>query len=205
MTISKKVIAVLSWFMVFLGFILYLLYDINSFTSLWKPLRLGFAIGTALISLATILQMCTVLLQGAISGPGDILLLIFGTAAFAALIYCLFFALPFEATYTNPKRGRRVYPYGPYALCRHPGILCFFTMYLFWGLAALPTNFLWFGLVLSLLNLSYTLFQDRVTFPKTFCNYPDYRKNVPFLLPTVASFHQAVKTWGYPYEKEEEL
>lgn len=204
MAVSKKVTAVLPWLMGFLGFSLYLLYDIDSFVPLWKPLRLGFAAGTALITTATVLQMYTALRLGAISGTWDILLLVLGLAAFAALIYCLFFALPFKATYNDPEQGRRTYTYGVYALCRHPGILCFFAMYLFWGLAALPTNFLWYGMVLSILNLAYALFQDRVTFPKTFCDYSDYCAKVPLLLPTVASFRRAVKTWGYPYEKEEE-
>ena len=195
----------LPWLLGFGGFALYLLYDIDSFTALWKPLRLGFAAGTVFIAVPTVLQLCSALRQGAFSGLWDILLLVFGLLALAALVYCLFFSLPFEATYTNPEQGRQVYACGVYALCRHPGILCFFAMYLFWGLAALPTNFLWYGMVLSILNLAYALFQDRVTFPKTFCDYSDYREKVPFLLPTAASFRRAVKTWGHPYEKEEKL
>ena len=195
----------LPWLMGFLGFGLYLLYDIDSFTGLWKPLRLGFAAGTALIGASTLLQMVSAWRQSAFSGAGDLVLLALGLLSFAALIYCLFFALPFEATYTDPERGRRVYTCGAYALCRHPGILCFFAMYLFWGLAALPTGFLTCGMVFSALNLAYAWFQDRVTFPKTFCDYPDYRMKAPFLLPTAVSFRRAVKTWGHPYEKEEDL
>ncbi|MBR5536732.1 MAG: hypothetical protein IKU58_02390 [Clostridia bacterium] len=195
----------LPWLMGFAGFGLYLLYDIDSFAGLWKPLRTGFLLGTLLIGASTLLQMFSAWRQGAFSGLWDILLLMLGLAAFAALIYCLFFALPFTETYTDPAQGRRVYTCGAYALCRHPGILCFFAMYLFWGLAALPTGFLWCGMVFSVLNLVYAWFQDRVTFPKTFCDYTDYREKAPFLLPTAASFHRAVKTWGHPYEKEEEL
>ena len=195
----------LPWLMGLAGFGLYLLYDIDSFTGLWKPLRGGFLLGTLLIGASTLLQLYTALRQGAFSGLWDMLLLALGLLAFAALIYCLFFALPFTETYTDPEQGRRVYTCGAYALCRHPGILCFFAMYLFWGLAALPTGFLWCGMVFSGLNLAYAWFQDRVTFPKTFCDYPDYRRKAPFLLPTAASFHRAVKTWGYPYEKEEDL
>ena len=189
--------------MAFAGFSLYLLYDIDSFTPLWKPLRWGFAVGTLLIAAATVMQLYAALSEEAFCGVGDILLLLAGVLALAALVYCLFFALPFDATYANPEQGRWTYTFGVYALCRHPGILCFFAMFLFWGLAALPTDFLWFGMSLSLLNLGYALFQDRVTFPKTFCDYYDYREKVPFLFPTAASFLRAVKTWGYPYEKEE--
>jgi len=187
------------------GFVLYLLYDIDSFASLWKPLRLGFAAGTALIFIASAWQMYLSAAAGAFAGAGDVVLLALGLVSLGALIYSLFFALPFEATYTDPEQGRRAYTCGAYALCRHPGILCFFAMFLFWGLAALPTGFLWYGMTLSLLNLGYALFQDRVTFPKTFCDYLAYREKVPFLLPTADSFRRAVKTWGHPYEKEEEL
>ena len=195
----------LPWLMAFAGFALYLLYDIDSFTALWKPLRLGFTVGTLLIATATVMQLYTAMSEKAFCGFWDILLLLLGLLALVALVYCLFFALPFDATYTNPEQGRRTYTFGIYALCRHPGILCFFAMYLFWGIAALPTNFLWYGMVISILNLAYAFFQDRVTFPKTFCDYYDYREKVPFLLPTAASFLRAVKTWGYSYEKEEKM
>ena len=47
--------------------------------------------------------------------------------AFAALIYTLFFALPFDETYAKQNNGRYVCDRGVYALCRHPGILCFFA------------------------------------------------------------------------------
>ena len=193
------------WLMAFLGFGLYLLYDVDSFLHLWKPFRWGFAVGTVLICVATVLQMYNAIVAGAFTGFFDYVLLTLGLLSLAALIYCLFFALPFEATYTDPEQGRRTYTCGAYALCRHPGILCFFAMFLFWGIAALPTAFLQYGMTLSVLNLGYALFQDRVTFPKTFCDYSAYREKVPFLLPTTDSFHRAVKTWGYPYEKEEEL
>ena len=195
----------LPWLMGLAGFGLYLLYDIDSFSNLWKPLRLGFLLGTLLIGFSTLLQMFSAWRQDAFSGLWDWILLCLGLISFAALIYCLFFALPFTETYADPEQGRHVYTCGAYALCRHPGILCFFAMYLFWGLAALPTGFLPCGMVFSGLNLAYAWFQDRVTFPKTFCDYTDYREKAPFLLPTAASFHRAVKTWGYPYEKEEEL
>ena len=45
--------------MAFAGFALYLLYDIDSFTALWKPLRWGFAVGTLLIAAATVMQLHT--------------------------------------------------------------------------------------------------------------------------------------------------
>ena len=43
----------------------------------------------------------------------------------------------------------------------------------------------------SLCNLLYVLFQDRWTFPRTFPDYPAYRRRVPFLLPTARSLRTA--------------
>ena len=79
----------LPWLMGFLGFGLYLLYDIDSFTGLWKPLRLGFAAGTALIGTSTLLQMVSAWRQNAFSGAGDFVLLALGLLSFAALcLHC---------------------------------------------------------------------------------------------------------------------
>ena len=113
-----------------------------------------------------------------------------------------------------PARGRsdrqaaepgklRLVSSGIYALCRHPGILCFFGLYLCLGLAALPGGLLAHGLAFSLLDLAYAGFQDRVTFPKTFCDYEAYRKKAPFLIPTGDSIRRARQTWGRPASEEE--
>ena len=187
------------------GFGLYLIYDINSITIDCRPLRLGFLLGSLFIGGATLWQLAAAFRSGYISGLGDLVFLALGLASFGALIYCLFFALPFQETYTAPENGRPVYTCGAYALCRHPGVLCFFAMYLFWGLAALPSDVLWIGMLFSILNGMYAWFQDRVTFPKTFRNYEDYRAKAPFLIPNLASIRRARETWGDSYKKEEEL
>ena len=135
----------------------------------------------------------------------DSLLLAGALTCFAALIYSLFFALPFQQTYTEQAGGRRVYSGGVYALCRHPGILCFFGTYLLLGLAALPTRMILRGLLFSLLNLAYAWFQDCVTFPKTFCDYTDYKKKVPFLIPTRNSVAMARKTLFSAHDEEDVL
>ena len=187
------------------GFALYLLYDINSYAIHCGVLRAGFAAGTVLIAGGTLLQCVQVWRDGAFSGILDLVLLLLAVLAFGALIYCLFFALPFQDTYSNPVNGRSVYTCGVYALCRHPGAICFFFMYLFLGLAALPSLLLVNGMVFSALNFAYVWFQDRVTFPKTFCDYEQYRGQVPFLIPNKNSIHRARQTWGRPYKKEEKL
>lgn len=178
------------------GFALYLLYDVNSYAWQSRVLRLGFFAGSMLIGAATILQLYSAWKQGGFSDMTDWVLIFLSAAAFGALIYCLFFALPFQDTYVAPANGRKVYEGGPYAMCRHPGVICFFFMYLLIGLAALPAPFLIHGIVFSLLNVAYAWFQDRVTFPKNFVDYEGYRTRVPFLIPTKDSIRLARKTWG---------
>ena len=185
------------------GFLLYLLYDVNSFTYQWWLLHGAFALGTLLVGAATALDLVEAWRLGAFSGPGDAALLLAAGACLAALVYSLFFALPFQETYRQQEQGRHVYDGGVYALCRHPGILCFFGLYLCLGLAALPGGLLAHGLAFSLLDLAYAGFQDRVTFPKTFCDYEAYRKKAPFLIPTGDSIRRARQTWGRPASEEE--
>ena len=185
------------------GFLLYLLYDVNSFTYRLRLLHGAFALGTLLVGAATALDLLEAWRLGAFSGPGDAALLLAAGACLAALVYSLFFALPFQETYRQQEQGRHVYDGGVYALCRHPGILCFFGLYLCLGLAALPGGLLAHGLAFSLLDLAYAGFQDRVTFPKTFCDYEAYRQKAPFLIPTGKSIRRARQTWGRPSSEEE--
>lgn len=176
------------------AFGLYLIYDVNSFTRQVKFVHSFFAIGTCLIGIATAMDLWNAWKARAFSGWGDAALLAGAAVCFGALIYSLFFALPFQETYAEQSTEKHVYSGGAYALCRHPGILCFFGTYLFLGLAALPAPMIVNGMVFSFLNLLYAWFQDRVTFPKTFCDYSDYQKTVPFLIPTKASIRMAGQT-----------
>lgn len=187
------------------AFVLYFLYDINSFTRKNPFVHSFFLLGTLLLGAATAMDLVACIRLRAFSGPGDLLLLAGSGLSFLALIYCLFFALPFEKTYTTQETGSRVYDGGAYALCRHPGILCFFFLYLTLGLAALPGRLLLHGMIFSLLNLLYAWFQDRVTFPKTFCDYADYRRRVPFLIPTIASIRMARNTLLHTTHREDIL
>ena len=188
-----------------LGFALYFLYDINSITVRSKLLHSSFAIGTAFIATATGMDLWSAFKSNAFSGLTDLLFLVLSALSFIALIYCLFFALPFQQTYAEQQAANRsVCGKGVYALCRHPGILCFFGTFLFLGLAAWPANLLVHGLVFSALNLIYALFQDRITFPKIFSDYHIYRTRVPFLLPTSNSVRLARDSWPRKDSKEDE-
>lgn len=166
------------------AFALYFLYDINDYAWKRKFPRSFFALATLLLALATTLDLRTAVLAGAISGIADLLWLLCAAICFGLLMYCLFFALPFSATYATVGTPRKVCRTGAYAFCRHPGILCLFGMYLFLSLAALPEKLWVNGIVFSLCDLAYAWFQDCISFPKTFSDYADYRKNVPFLIPT---------------------
>ena len=167
------------------AFALYFIYDINSITRQYRPLHYFFAIGSLLLAAATVLDIVAALKNGAIAGLMDYVLLTGAVLCFGALIYCLFFALPFQETYADDSKLRPVYSGGVYGRCRHPGILCFFGMELLLGLAALPTGMLVRGMIFSALNLTYAYFQDKVSFPETFCDYRDYQQKVPFLIPRI--------------------
>ena len=185
-----------------LGFLLFFLYDVNSFTWRSRLLHKSFALGVTLLAAATVLDLATALRMGAFSGLKDLILLVAGALCLAALVYCLFFALPFAETYQDTDGPPAVCDRGVYALCRHPGVLCMLGMYLFWGLGALPATMLRNGLIFSGLNTVYVCFQDRMTFPGTFPDYPDYQKNVPFLIPTGASIRAAWRTRRRSAEEE---
>ena len=185
-----------------LGFLLFFLYDVNSFTWRSRLLHKSFALGVTLLAGATVLDLAAALRMGAFSGLKDLILLVAGALCLAALVYCLFFALPFAETYQDTDGPPAVCDRGVYALCRHPGVLCMLGMYLFWGLGALPATMLRNGLIFSGFNTVYVCFQDRMTFPRTFPDYPDYQKNVPFLIPTGASIRAAWRTRRRSAEEE---
>ena len=185
----------LSWMLGIAAFLLFFVYDVNSVTLRAPLLHTGFFLGVLLLLASTGLDLLHAWRKGDLGGGVDGLLFCAALACLAALLYTLFFALPFEATYQAQDLGRLVYDRGVYALCRHPCVLFFFGLYLFLGLAALPSGLLIRGMVFSGLNLLYVVFQDRVTFPRTFCDYGSYRTRVPFLIPTGRSVRQAIRTW----------
>lgn len=186
------------------GFALYILYDINSISLRSRLLHGAFTAGTLLVAAATVLDTLEAWRLGAFSGAADAVLIAAAAVCFGALVYSLFFALPFQETYGDSSTGRYVCSRGVYALCRHPGILCFFGMFLFLGIAALPGRLLINGMVFSLLDLGYAWFQDRVTFPKTFCDYNAYQKEIPFLIPTGNSIRLAWQTRSRSVSEEDE-
>ena len=186
-----------------IGFVLFFLYDINSITRQSRLLGFSFYAGCILLVLATAADLIAAVRAGAIVSLSDYILLAGAVLSFAALIWCLFFAIPFDDTYVDPALGRRVCDTGVYALCRHPGVLCFTALYLTLGIAAYPAALLRNGMIFSALNVLYVILQDRITFPRTFSDYTEYRKRVPFLLPTKASIRRALRTMSRCGRKED--
>ncbi len=101
----------------------------------------------------------------------------------AGLIHTLFFILPFDDTYRQEADGHKVCRTGAYGRCRHPGIWWFFGCFTCLGLACGGWERLLLCLTLSVLNLGYAWYQDRLIFVREFSDYEDYRKTVPFLIP----------------------
>jgi protein-S-isoprenylcysteine O-methyltransferase Ste14 len=179
------------------GFVLMLLSEPGTLTK--GGFKLLFPSGCLALTGATILMF----IASRFRGVPDVILLALGAVSLLAEIYCLFFAIPFGESYVSGDPGRKVCDRGAYALCRHPGVIFLFFAYVFWGLAALPDpRFLILGAAFSVLDGLYALFQDRMSFPKIFSDYAAYRRRVPFLIPTKASFHAALRTAPSARKKE---
>ena len=163
------------------GFCLFIVFDLNKIK--WqKPLLNGFfALGGLLLILST--ALCIVPELGDFSpGMFSALSLLGLLLSGAALIYALFFALPFEDTYKDSKSLPLVSG-GIYGLCRHPGFWPFLLMYVFLWLSFGGEPLLWAMLVFPLCNLIYIIIQDKYIFPLYIAGYDDYKKSVPFLIP----------------------
>lgn len=163
-----------------LGFVLFFLYDWNRVV--WKKDWMSrFFLAGCLCQAAAGVGILRAIWRE--PGKGWMYFL-FGALMFlAALIYTLFFALPFDSTYCQEADGHKACRSGIYGWCRHPGIWWFLGCFLCMGLACGDSRKVWYGLGLSFLNLLYAWYQDLWIFPKEFSDYEDYRKDVPFLLP----------------------
>lgn len=168
------------------SFLLFLLFDLNQLRSISRTFRSFFFLGSGLLAAATIL----LLLQ---EGWGNTPFLprlagAMGMAiALGLLIHSLFIALGFKESYLQEGGGKALVTWGAYSLCRHPGVLWFILFYLSLWLFSGSILIFQAGLLWSLLNVLYALFQDRYLLPRLFPAYPSYRQTTPFLLPTLAS------------------
>ncbi len=170
-----------------ISYILFYIYDINEIKKFHKIVKGAFILGIILQIGGTI----GIVIDNLEYLELSILGIAFTLFGIAFLIYSLFFALPFEETYVNLSRKRKVYTKGVYAMSRHPGVIFYIIFYT--GLAILqPTKIIISTYIIwCLLNISYIIFQDLWTFPRTFDDYHKYRQTTPFLIPTIKSIKSA--------------
>ncbi len=114
-------------------------------------------------------------------------------ASFAFMVKALFFSLP-RGTYSFAEQGRPVYQHGMYAFCRHPGVFWYCLGFLFLALAFRSAPVTLSCLLLCAGNVAYMVFQDAWSFPRTFCDYRNYQRNVPFFFPTRQSIRSAISS-----------
>ena len=183
------------------AFLLFFLYELHVVSGRFRALHACFAAGCLLLAAATAGLAADAALQ---PGASPVRLVCAGVVAavfLALLVYTLFFALPFAATYTKAGgtqvEGKPcVCRTGMYALCRHPGVwwlagvhLCVWLMD---GASVALSAFLLF----TALNVAYVTVQDCWSFPRSFADYDDYKKETPFLIPRPRSVRRCLATRG---------
>lgn len=178
------------------GFGLCFLYDINSVKWKNRVCQTFFFAGCGCLLAGTVLEVLQVYSRSLDTAR----IVAFGWLVvaglfFALLIYTLFGALPFSATYRKSEEKSEIHTDGFYALCRHPGVLWFFFFYLSLGAVWRDPMFFFTGMSYSLCNLLYVVFQDFWVFPKTLEGYEAYKKQTPFLIPTGKSIMRCIKTF----------
>ena len=181
------------------AFLLFFLYEAHVVSGRFRVLHACFLSGCLLLTAATLglaagAVMCPDAIPARLIGGGC------GALVFLALlVYTLFFALPFSATYTQAGGTQGtgkpcVCRTGVYALCRHPGVLWLAGVHLcVWLMSGTGVTLAAF-LLFTALNVAYVTLQDSWSFPRCFADYDDYKKNVPFLLPRPRSVRRCFET-----------
>ena len=109
------------------------------------------------------------------------------------MIWALFFSLP-KGTYTGDAAA--AVDTGLYALCRHPGVLFFGGMEIFLWPVSGRSMMLLCAVSFTLCDILYAYVQDRKYFPLILSGYGEYKKRVPFLIPTRASVVRCMKIFS---------
>ena len=176
-----------------LGFLACCLFDLNKVKWQSRIFNHFFTIGSLLLVYSTVSALLKsdfkTLIHNFHIEQG---LLLLGVAlSGAALIYVLFFALPFESTYMETEH-LPVVNSGVYAACRHPGFWVFALFYLLLGCFLSNTYITLEAIVYSICNFIYIYIQDRFIFPLYIRGYEEYKKTVPFLIPNRHSLQKAI-------------
>lgn len=177
-----------------IGFLAMYLFDVNKLKWHSKVCNLFFAGGMLLVMLSTLYGILQCDFSRFENGliTSDMILLVCLILSGLALLYTLFFALPFDSTYMQSE-GIPLVNKGAYGVCRHPGfwmlILFYLFLYFFFQTKELFAGFL----VYTVCNFIYVYIQDNYVFPLYIAGYDDYKKSVPFLLPTKDSIKNAFR------------
>ena len=177
-----------------LGFILFIVYDINCVKWNNNLLKKCFFFGCFIIICSTIGLTIESFKNIKLNLLSAFIFVVLAIIMFALLIYTLFFALPFDNTYISDSN--KICDKGVYALCRHPGVLWFVGFYIFLSCAFPYKQLILGSCIFSFCNFLYILFQDYWTFPNMFLDYQEYKKNVPFLIPNVKSINAYIRSRG---------
>ena len=120
------------------------------------------------------------------------ILLLLAAAEGLVMLWALFFALP-KGTYGGNSSA--TVDRGLYALCRHPGVLCFVEMHIYLWLLSGRDMMLAAAILFTACDVLHVYVQDKIYFPKTLHGYEDYKKTTPFLIPNRASIDRCIKTF----------
>lgn len=175
------------------SFILFLLHDLNANIIRSRIVASFFAVGSAVLVISSGLMAFTDPVVS-ISTLGRILGSFFSLVFLFLLFHTLFLALPFRRTYIQQPRKGALVDRGVYALCRHPGVLWLFFLYLSLGFAFGRLLLFLAAVVYTLLNIGYILLQESLWFPERFKGYAEYKKRTPFLIPNPTSIRACIRT-----------
>ena len=147
------------------------------------------AFGGAFIRLAALSSTIPLPLGVRIAG------LILCVPCFFLLVYSHFFEVPPLLSYGPADRERQVFSRGTYALVRHPGVL-WLLLFHACAAAACASRLLALSIPFwNTANLLIAVLEDAVFFPRIFGSaYLDYRRKVPFVLPTPSSIRKCMAT-----------
>ena len=178
-----------------LAFSFLYLFDFNKIRLNCKSINVCFAISVVLLAYSTIGILLGHYKRTIVNLPLQIIAGFFAVIALILLLYSLFFALPFNATYVDAEDNNTVVDTGMYALCRHPGVIWFFFLYLFLWLSSGIKIMMWAGLVWTLMDVFHVYLQDNWFFPLSLKDYELYKTGTPFLIPSLGSIKKSITTF----------